>query len=188
MGDRVTESHRLPGICLLRGDAVTLLVALFCDEDRSCHSLLVDQPRIPLGQVSCWELPAGMMEGENVVGTAAMELQEECGIDLTEASHDLVDLTSMACQSAVELGRLPEAAIAPSPGGCDESVRFLYLERRVTREELESMRNRLTGLREHGEVITLRVVPMGDIWKVSGDAKAMMYVQELTMKSACPLG
>ena len=35
----------LPGICLLRGDAVAILVALFCTDDGSVHSLLTEQPR-----------------------------------------------------------------------------------------------------------------------------------------------
>jgi ADP-sugar diphosphatase len=165
-----TISHRLPGICFLRGNAVSVLVALFCED--SCYSLLVEQPRIPLGHASCWELPAGMMEGDSIVGTAVMELEEECGIHIDP--HELVDLTALSCQLAVDQGHLPEAGIATSPGGCDEMVRFLYLERLVTREELEAMKDRLTGLREQGEVITLRVVPMEDVWKVSGDAKAML--------------
>jgi hypothetical protein len=39
------ETVTLPGICLLRGDAVAILVALFCEEDNTVHSLLVEQPR-----------------------------------------------------------------------------------------------------------------------------------------------
>jgi hypothetical protein len=36
------------------------------------------------------------------------------------------------------------------------------------------MKGRLSGLREHGEFITLSVVPMDQVWRVSADAKAMM--------------
>jgi len=45
--DGVTNhKHRLPGICFLRGGAVTVLVALICHElDGEVFSLLVDQPR-----------------------------------------------------------------------------------------------------------------------------------------------
>jgi hypothetical protein len=44
--DHVTSSTtNLPGICFLRGDAVAILVALFCHEDNTVHSLLVEQPR-----------------------------------------------------------------------------------------------------------------------------------------------
>jgi ADP-sugar diphosphatase len=189
----VVESTALPGICLLRGHAVSILVALLCTReerldancwDDSAYCLLVDQPRIPIGQVSCLELPAGMMEGGSIAGTAVMELREECGIEINP--EDVVDLTALAFSDApaftgegddtLALLALPNVGLPPSPGGCDERIRYLYLERRVTQEELDSMKGRLTGLREHGEVITLRVVPMQDVWKVSRDAKAIMYV------------
>jgi hypothetical protein len=52
----------------------------------------------------------------------------------------------------------------------------LYVERKVDSKELEKMRGRMTGLRDHGEYITLRIVPMEDVWKISGDNKAIWYV------------
>ena len=167
------REHRLPGICFLRGSAVSIFVALYC-EDGSVHSLLVDQPRIPIGQVSCLEVPAGMVddETETVAGIAVKEMEEECGIVVTPSQ--LVDLTALACQEAVQAGHLPIAGIPPSPGGCDEFCRYLYLEKKVTVTELQDMRGRLQGLRDHGEFITLRVVPIADVWKISSDAKAMI--------------
>jgi hypothetical protein len=77
------HEHRLPGICFLRGNAVSIFVALYC-EDGSVHSLLVDQPRIPIGRVSCLEVPAGMLddESETVAGIAVKEMEEECGIKI----------------------------------------------------------------------------------------------------------
>ena len=68
------------------------------------------------------------------------------------------------------------AAIPHSPGGCDEFCRYFYVEKRVTAAELQAMRGRLQGLREHGEHIVLRVVPLEEVWSISGDAKAIMYV------------
>lgn len=166
--------QRLPGICFLRGDAVSILVALHCSEDDSVYSLLVDQPRVPIGQVSTLEIPAGMLDdtSESVTGIAVQEIREECGIDIH--ASDLVDLTALACEDAVRSGSLPAPSIPPSPGGCDEFVRYMYLEISVTKTELDEMRDKLTGLREHGEFISLRVVPMDQLWQVSGDAKAMM--------------
>lgn len=80
----------------------------------------------------------------------------------------------MACQQAFQNGYIPMPGIAPSPGGCDEFCRFMYLEKKVTIAELHAMKDRLSGLREHGEYITLTVVPMDDVWKVSADMKAMV--------------
>lgn len=178
------ESKQLPGICFLRGNAVSILVALFCDEEVSKdgitsiqqkqYGILVEQPRIPIGVSSIYEIPAGMIddEHETVAGIAVKEMEEECGIKISP--HDLIDLTELALEETVRNGHIPIAAIAPSAGGCDEFLRYMYLEKNVTLEELTEMKGRLTGLRDHGEYITLHVVPMSDLWKVSGDAKAMM--------------
>lgn len=170
----VKQPHHLPGICFLRGDGVSILIALHCPEEDTVYSLLVDQPRVPIGQVSTLELPAGMIDNhsETVAGIAVQEIREECGIDIH--ASDLVDLTALAFEDATKSGSLSVASIPPSPGGCDEYIRYMYLEILVTKAELDDMRDRLTGLREHGEFISLRVVPMDQLWQVSGDAKAMM--------------
>lgn len=127
---------------------------------------------IPIGQASTLELPAGMLDGDGgVAGMAVQEMKEECGIEVKES--DLIDLTELACQDAVDGGHIPFAGVCPSPGGCDEFIRFMYLEKKVSRMELEAMKGRLSGLRHHGEIITLQVVPLEEVWKVSADAKAM---------------
>jgi len=166
------HDNPLPGICFLRGNAVSILVALFC-EDGHVYSLLTDQPRVPVGMASVLELPAGMLDHGSVKGIAVAELQEECGITV-RGEEDFVDLTELACREAVASGNLPIAALSPSGGACDEMLQYLYLEKKVTVAELEEMQGRLHGLREHGEYITLTVVPWDDVWRISGDSKAMM--------------
>lgn len=170
--DGVELDHPLPGICFLRGDAVAIFVILYCEDE--AYSLLVKQPRIPIGRVQALEIPAGMLDSESqtVAGTAVQEIKEECGIEIR--SNELVDLTALACQEAHHEGYLPLPALPMSPGGCDESCRFFLLEKRVTRSELNDMKGRLEGL--PGEYIQLQVVPMARVWEISGDAKAMMYV------------
>lgn len=44
-GDKLYDESPLPGICFLRGNGVSILVALCCEEDDSTYSLLVEQPR-----------------------------------------------------------------------------------------------------------------------------------------------
>ena len=110
-------------------------------------------------------------ENDGVAGTAAKEIEEECGIKLR--ASDLTDLTELSCQQAVEAGYLPCAGIAPSPGGCDEFIRYMYVEHVVNKADLDRMKGRLAGLREHGEFITLRVVKMKEMWKISCDNKVI---------------
>ena len=102
-------------------------------------------------------------ENDGIAGTAAREMEEECGIKLRPS--ELTDLT--------ELAGMCGNGIAPSPGGCDEYIGYLYTERSVSMAELEEMKDRLSGLRDEGEYITLRVVALDDIWRISGDNKAI---------------
>lgn len=104
-------------------------------------------------------------ENDGIAGTAAREMEEECGIKLRPS--ELTDLTELAGISG----------IAPSPGGCDEHIGYLYAERSVSKAELHEMKDRLSGLRDQGEYITLRVVALKDIWRISGDNKAIWLVQ-----------
>lgn len=115
-------------------------------------------------------------ENDGIAGTAAREMEEECGIKLRPS--ELTDLTEIGCRDALEAGTIPCAAVAPSPGGCDEFIRYMYTERVVTKAALEKMKGELSGLREEGEYITLRVVDLKDMWKVSADNKAMWYVRQ----------
>lgn len=140
---------------------------------------------IPVGQVSVLELPAGMIDNANdsITGTATKEMEEECGIKIRPS--DLVDMTELACQDAVRAGHLPYAGIPSSPGGCNELIRYMYAERIVSKQDLDQMRGRTQGLREHGEYITLQVVSMEEMWKVSGDGKTMWYVSEDGVNSLC---
>lgn len=114
---------------------------------------------------------------DGIVGTAAKEVEEECGIKLRPS--ELIDLTELGCKAALEARNIPCAGVAPSPGGCDEFLRYLYVERLVTKSDLEAMKGRLSGLREEGEYITLRVVPLQDLWRISADNKAMWYVRDV---------
>lgn len=156
---------RVPGICFLRGGAVSILVVL--KSEGKDWVLLTKQPRVPVGASDLLELPAGMLDGSGAfAGVAAKEMEEETGIILGEG--DLVDLTKLA-----QKGGKPTRGMYPSAGGCDEFLRLMYHERMVTRSELDAMRGKQTGLRKEGEVITLELVPYADLWQVCSDAKAL---------------
>jgi len=133
------------------------------------YTLLVEQPRIPVGDVTCLELPAGMIDdNNNVKGQAVTEMEEECGIKLT--TSELVSLT--------------ETSMLPSVGGCDEGIDLYYVERKVSVSEMKEMQGRLHGDRESGEHIKLHVVPFDDAWKMTGDAKLLcaMFLLNKSMK------
>jgi ADP-sugar diphosphatase len=164
--DVTVEGKRVPGICFLRGMGVGMLVSLLCKDTKQEYCVLVQQPRIPVGEGAMLELPAGMLDDSGTfTGVAAAELKEECGLTIQES--DLTDLTELAYNEAGFRG------VCPSAGGCDEYIRLLYCQFESSQDEINNMQGRLGGLRDHGEVITLRVEPLKEVWKICCDAKAI---------------
>ena len=108
-------------------------------------------------------------------GGAAKEIQEETGLEIPAA--DLIDMTKLALPQASE-GKDNEEhlqqGVYPSPGGCDEFIPLFYHLKRIPRAQMKEWQGKLTGLREHGEKITLTLCPLEEIWKVGGrDGKVL---------------
>jgi 8-oxo-dGTP pyrophosphatase MutT (NUDIX family) len=193
----VTNSAResLPGAVFLRGPSVGMLVMLIPDdgdassrraegEEEERYVLLTVQARIPAGSLAFAELPAGMVDDDaseseqgKFAGAAAREIYEELGIEIP--ASELVCLSDLATSGDNPSPRQGEeeglaSAMYPSPGGCDEYIPIYMHERRVPRDSLREWTGKLTGLREHGEKITLKLVPMRDLWREGRrDAKAL---------------
>eukprot|EP00897_Mesotaenium_endlicherianum_P009047 jgi/Mesen1/8170/ME000438S07270 len=157
---------KLPGIVFARGGAVGILMLLQCQEEQGrVYALLTQQARVPVGR-AILELPAGMLDDDkgDFVGTAAREVEEETGIQI-KAAH-LVDLTALLHAST---GR----KMFPSPGGSDEEITLFLHRCSVPRETIQRLQGQETGLRDHGELIQLHVVPYPDLWRSSPDSKVL---------------
>lgn len=131
-----------------------------------------------------------MMDADNnFAGKAASEIEEELGLVIKE--EELTCLTDKVAEirrekrkaegSGEERETLP-FAMYPSAGGCDEYIKIFAHEKRVPRSQLQEWQGKLTGLRDEGEMITLKVVPLEDLWLEGGmDSKALaaltMYTQ-----------
>lgn len=139
--------------------------------DRERYAVLTVQPRVPAGSLALVELPAGMVDDGTFVGAAAKEIQEELGVEIKEG--ELKCLSDMARPEEDGAEELP-LAMYPSPGGCDEHVTIFMHERKVPRSQLKEWTGKLTGLRDHGEKITLKLVPLRDLWREgSRDGKCL---------------
>lgn len=133
------------------------------DEKRA---ILTVQPRIPAGSLSFAEIPAGMLDDSgSFAGGAAKEIHEETG--LTIPQEELVDMTAlaMARTGAYDGAETLQDAVYPSAGGSDEFIPIFLCQKRMARREIEALQGRLTGLRQHGEKITLKVVPLQELWR-----------------------
>ncbi|KAI8674296.1 Nudix hydrolase domain-containing protein [Fusarium keratoplasticum] len=166
----------LPAAALLRGPSVAMLFMLVPDdvppESDERYVVLTVQPRVPAGSLGFVELPAGMVDDMgSFKGAAAQEIQEELGVTIHE--DELTSLSDLAIPNGDNTEGLANAMF-PSAGGCDEHITIFSHERRIPREQLKEWSGRLTGLRSHGEKITLKVVPMRDAWREGArDAKCL---------------
>ena len=167
------EDKELPGITFLRNGSVAMLMILRPKDTRDERwVVMTEQPRIPAGCLAFKEIPAGMIEDQTFVGTAAREIEEETGFRIP--ASELIDMTKLALRNAQVKERLQDA-MYPSPGGCDEFIPIFLWEKEVDRQEIEDLKGKLTGQRRRGELITLRVSPLAeDLWRDGArDAKTL---------------
>lgn len=150
-----------PSIIFARGGSVANIVVLVCEG--KAHVVCTVQPRLATGDFNFVEVCAGMLDGSgDFAGTAARELKEE--LDLEIHKDDLTNLS--------ELSGNP-GGVFLSPGACDETMRFFAFCRTVSREELDVMEGKCTGLLEEGESITLKIVELDSLVAIP-DAKTMI--------------
>lgn len=156
----------IPGIVLLRGSAVGVLIHLTDEDTGNEYTILAEQPRVPVGCLTL-EIPAGMTDGSgNLRGVAIRELEEECG--LHAAPEDLIDMTEIAYG-----GRFP--GVYSSMGLLDESLRLFLWRLSLPHARIAEIEGRLGGEDEH-EQITLRLVPFAGAWRQFPDSKLIASV------------
>ncbi len=166
--DGTPDGERVPGIALLRGDSVGILVVLTCPTEidpagvempPETYAVLTVQPRTAARSFNFFEIPAGMLDGSgDFRGIAAKELAEELGADFTISEKDLVPLGEPAFLS---------------PGACDERIHLFSYTRDMNRAHVMTLKGRLTGVVSEGERITLSVVPLDTLAEIP-DAKTQL--------------
>jgi ADP-sugar diphosphatase len=159
------QGAALPGLVFMRGGAVGILTILRCAQQ--LFTIITLQPRVPTGLFNFPEIPAGMLDHSgDFAGIAAKEMKEECGLNISDKDPCLVDLTEFAYGDRFR-------GVYPSAGGCDEFMRLFVYHKDVPQEKLDKLKGKLTGNRDHGELITLKIVPLADLWKEAPDSKAL---------------
>ena len=158
----------LPGAVFMRGGAVAMLLILQpddvpADSEKDKHVLMTIQPRIAAGSLSFAEIPAGMLDDSaSFSGGAAEEIEEETG--LVVKADELLDMSALALADEKSEEQL-QKGIFSTPGGCDEFIPIFLYQKRIPRSELQEFQGKLTGLRDEGEKITLKVVKLENLWK-----------------------
>ena len=174
------NGEKLPGSVFLRGGSVGMMLILQPDDvaeksETEKYVILTIQPRVPAASLAMAELPAGMLDDAGTfAGGAAKEITEETGLQIP--ANDLINITEMAIPelSPSDAEEQLQRAIYPSPGGSDEFIPIFLWQKRVPRDTLREWQGKLTGLREHGEKITLTLCPLDNLWSVGArDGKTL---------------
>ncbi|MEM6346062.1 MAG: NUDIX hydrolase [Bacteroidota bacterium] len=133
------EGDKIPPICFIKGEIVSVLICLADKDSGERYLLLVKQRRICNGDY-IYEQVAGMVDRDDDPHEVAVrETMEETGLE--------VDPTKV-----IPLNR--EAQYASS-GTSDEALYFYYCELEMTKEEIWSYhQNHMGSEHEHERIIT----------------------------------
>jgi 8-oxo-dGTP pyrophosphatase MutT (NUDIX family) len=153
------EGNKLPPICFLKGDAVSMLVVLIDEQTDDKYILLVKQRRISDGS-ELYEHPAGMIDedDESPVDVAARELEEEAQLTV----------------SPDELKPLFDKSLFSSTSTSDEALHFFYLERRLPLAEIQAMHGRQTGEEVENEHTQLHIATLSDAHRLIRNIHGVM--------------
>ncbi|XP_020114585.1 nudix hydrolase 14, chloroplastic-like isoform X1 [Ananas comosus] len=66
--------------------------------------------------------------------------------------------------------------VFPSSGGCDEEISLFLYKGQVNMETINALQGKETGLRDHGELIEVHVVPYDKLWRITADAKVLCAI------------
>lgn len=160
------DSHGtpVPGIVFLRGNSVAMLIVLQCFEKN--YALLVEKGRFPTGKAKFTEIPTGMLDGSgNFSGIAAKELWEKAEIAIRP--EDLIDLNEIVYGKACD-------GIYPSPGSCDEKLRFYLAILKIAPDQLSKIPQFVSGAANDNENICLRRVPLSNLHTSTYDMKTIV--------------
>lgn len=166
------QNEKLPGIVFMRGGSVAILMIIRpLDDEEERFVIMTQQPRIPAGSLSFFEIPAGMIDKAGTfAGAAAQEIKEETGLSISQ--DELIDMTGKALANTQMPESFLQKAMYPSPGGSDEYIALFLWERAMSRMDINELRNRLAGVQN--EKITVKLVKYGELWKEGArDAKTL---------------
>jgi 8-oxo-dGTP pyrophosphatase MutT (NUDIX family) len=141
------EGDKIPPICFLKGEVVSILICLIDEETNEKYLLLVKQRRISDGGYT-YEHPAGMVDGAaSPLSIAVQEVKEETGLIVT--AEQLIPL-------------LNNRRLFPSTGTSDECMYFFYCEILLPYSKIQELNSKNMGTEYEFERITTVVLPFSE--------------------------
>ncbi len=160
------EGQKIPPVCFLKGEVVSILICLIDRQSREKYLLLVAQRRICNGDI-LYETVAGMVDNHDApLETALREAAEESGLLL----------------HADEVHALNDAPLYVSTGTSDEAMYFFYVEREMDHDEIMRYHGQATGTDHEHEYITTHIATLPEamrlIKNVNGLLNIYLYLQQ----------
>lgn len=161
------EGPKIPPICFLKGEVVSVLICLIDKESREKFLLLVKQRRICTGDY-IYEQVAGMVDGEDDPWDVAVrEAAEETGVAIARE----------------QLHSLNKAPYYASTGTSDEALYFFYCELEMNQAQIASYHNKEMGLHDEHEHIYTHVCSIPEalrlITNTNGLLNVYLYLQAI---------
>ena len=162
------NGKRIPSIAFIRGHSVGVYVKIINKDNRNeSWVLMTQQARFPIGKGGYIEICAGMLdESGDFRGKCAEEIEEE--LDIKINISDLIPL-----YPATE-GVKGNRALVLSGGGCDEKMQLFKIEIEMSKEEINALDGKLTGLADSSEHIIMRLIPTDQFTTIIDDMKSVL--------------
>ncbi len=159
--DAITpEGDPIPPVCFLKGEVVSILIALIDEKTEEKYLLLVKQRRICSGEF-IYEHVAGMVDGEETpLDVAVREASEEAAINLSP-------------EEVIPLNYEP---YYPTTGTSDEAIYFFYTEVRMPLEEILSYNKRDTGAKDENEKIQTHLSTVSEALKLITNTNGLLNI------------
>jgi 8-oxo-dGTP pyrophosphatase MutT (NUDIX family) len=152
------EGNKIPPICFLKGEVVSVLICFIDAQTKEKYLLLVQQRRICDGSMT-YEHPAGMLDSESdAAAVAAREVFEETGISVEKD----------------QLVRVNKEPFYPSTGTSDEAMYMFYCELELSAEAISSYHNQTQGLLSDHEYINTHVVAFAEGHKLINNVNGVL--------------
>lgn len=154
------EGHKIPPICFIKGEIVSVLVCLIDEATGEKYNLLVKQRRICTGG-NIYEQVAGMVDkDDDPLEVAVKEVAEETGVTVT----------------ADQVHLLNTEILYATTGTSDEAMHFYYCELTMSHEKIMSYHAQHTGEAGEHEFIVTHVVPLQEAKRLITNCNGLLNI------------
>ena len=154
------EGDKIPPICFIKGQIVSVLICLIDEATKDKYLLLVKQRRICHGGY-VFEHVAGMVDiDDDPHDVAVRETEEESGIQVDKSQVILLN----------------EEPLYASSGTSDEALFFYYCELEMSKEKIMSYHDRQMGVDHEHERIYTHVTTIPESLKLITNTNGLLNV------------